>query len=90
MILRVLRLLWLRGKFPQREAADDIWVTIIQLSPAVRKRAGSSSPLRAAAIIRWQRRYAPFEAGRRREALCRQLKGFTHRGSCLGLKRAMF
>jgi hypothetical protein len=36
----------------QREAADEIGLTIIQLSAAVRKRIGSSSPLRAAVIIR--------------------------------------
>jgi hypothetical protein len=36
----------------QPEAADVIWATIIQLSAAVRKRTGSSSPLLAAAIIR--------------------------------------
>jgi hypothetical protein len=37
---------------PQRETADGIGAKIIQLSAAVRKRTGSSSPLRAAAMIR--------------------------------------
>ena len=36
---------------PQRETPDNIWVTIIQFSAAVRKRTGLSSPVRAAAKL---------------------------------------
>jgi hypothetical protein len=50
-VSRIARLLWQRGDSARREAADDIWMTDNPLS-AARKRTGSSSPPRAAAIIR--------------------------------------
>jgi hypothetical protein len=43
----------LPSEIPSRETADDIWATTIQLSAAVRNLTGSSSPLRAVAIICW-------------------------------------